>query len=322
LEQSKPFLTTLTKFLADPRADANLRAQCALTIAKLQPSPDTELWNALNSARHQNDDTLKSAATWAYCELGRYEELGLVMVPAGEFLMGSSEEDQHVYTNEEPQHTVYLPTYYIGKYPVTVDEYRTVLQENKIETSRNMSLKGMATHPVVNVTWDSSTGFVRWRGMTLPSEAEWEKAARGTDGRLYPWGNEWQNGIANTAEYWSKSELLVTLDLVRESWSPTPVGQFSPQGDSPYGCADMAGNVWEWTNSHWRKDARSPGFVYVLMDDREDMKADNSVLRVLRGGSFYDIHESARCAFRTRYNPIHFSRLIGFRVCVSPITSL
>jgi formylglycine-generating enzyme required for sulfatase activity len=308
LEGSKPFLPTLTKILADSHADVNLRTQCALTLAKIKPSPDSELWNALKSARQEKDQPLKTAVTWATCELGRYAELGLVMVPAGEFLMGSSDEDKSADDDEKPQHTLYLLNYYIAKYPVTEQEYQSFVSGRGYKTSDERSLKGTGNHPVVYVTWNDALAFARWHGMSLPSEAEWEKAARETDGRIYPWGNDWLNGLANTDEHWNSGARGLWSKLRRrDSGSTTPVGSFSSRGDLPYGCADMSGNVWEWTHSLFAK------YPYVINDGREDESSLNS--RVLRGGSFFNLRNLARCAFRR--SPGSRGYYYGFRVCAS-----
>ncbi|MDO9302679.1 MAG: SUMF1/EgtB/PvdO family nonheme iron enzyme [Anaerolineales bacterium] len=311
LEQAKPFLPTLTKVLAAPQAEASLRTSCALALARLNPPLDPEIWNALNSARTQNDASLKSAATWAACELGAYPEFGLVMVPAGEFLMGSSDEDTDARDEEKPQHTVYLPNYYIAKNPVTVDEYRAFVQESGYKTSYEDSLKGTGDHPVVYVTWNDALAFARWHGLTLPSEAEREKAARSTDGRIYPWGNDWRENYANTQEYWKTPRTLwARLRRQKVSQITTPVGAFSPRGDSPYGCADMSGNVWEWCHSLYKP------YPYDANDGREDEKIGNA--RVLRGGSWIINRYLARCSFRFRYAPDNFRSLVGFRLVCSP----
>ncbi|MCC7116917.1 MAG: SUMF1/EgtB/PvdO family nonheme iron enzyme [Anaerolineales bacterium] len=314
LEGAKPFLPTLANVLADPHADASLRAQCSLAIAKLKPPADTELMNALfSAARDQQEKTLKRAATWAYCELGGFERFGLLKIPAGEFLMGSSETDSRAIDDEKPQHALYLPDYYIAKYPVTVQEYQSFVNESGYKTSDGRSLRGISNHPVVNVTWKDALAFARWHGVTLPSEAEWEKAARGTDGRIYPWGNTWQSGLANTYEYWDESQTLWGRWLRRKkgNFSTTPVGSF-PKGNSPYGCSDMAGNVWEWTRSISKK------YPYDANDGREDESV--SARRALRGGSFNNLQRLARCASRLELIVV-LDDDFGFRVCASPFLS-
>ena len=214
-EKSGPFVPTLVKMLGDPHAESGLRMHTAMVLGRIKAIPDAELWRALQDARRSSDHWLKATATWAWCELGRYEELGLVKVPAGEFLMGSMNEDQNANDSEKPQHTVYLSAFYIGKYPVTVAQYRSFVEESGDKTSAEKSLKGIDNHPVVNVSWDDAMKFSQWNGMTLPSEAQWEKAARGTDGRIYPWGNDWRAGLANTSEYWSTGNRGLLARLLR-----------------------------------------------------------------------------------------------------------
>lgn len=157
--------------------------------------------------------------------------LELIRIPAGEFLMGSDPaKDKNAQPREQPQHRVYVSEFYIGKYPVTNAQYAAF---TKIQIP-----SGKENHPVVNISWDVAVAFCEWlsqetgKQFRLPTEAEWEKAARGTDGRIYPWGNEWDAKRLNS----SKSKIGGT----------TPVGKYSPAGDSPYGLADMSGNVWEW----------------------------------------------------------------------------
>jgi formylglycine-generating enzyme required for sulfatase activity len=135
---------------------------------------------------------------------------------------------------------------------------------------------------VVHVSWDDAMGFCQWasqangRHVSLPSEAAWEKAARGTDGRIWPWGNQ------------PPDEARCNFDL--NVGDTTPVGRYCPQGDSPYGYADMSGNVWQWTNSIFK------GYPYDAQDGRESLKIRDH--RVLRGGSFAYDQWSARCAYR------------------------
>jgi formylglycine-generating enzyme required for sulfatase activity len=158
---------------------------------------------------------------------------------------------------------------------------------------------------VVNVSWDDALAYCRWlsqvsgQSITLPSEAQWEKAARGDkDKRAYPWGDTWNKTKCNTAE----------LGL----GDTTPVGIF-PEGASPYGCLDMAGNVWEWTRSAYHE------YPYDPADGREDLNGTD-VLRVLRGGSWFIHGDGARVPGRGRYYPLYRDDTDGFRVMVAPIS--
>lgn len=180
---------------------------------------------------------------------------------------------------------------------------------------------GPDDHPVTKVDWHEALAYAEWLGCSLPSEAEWEKAARGPDGRRWPWGNEWVEGRANVREWgWWRRWGRMSRAMAEAT---TPVGRFSPAGDSPYGCRDMAGNVWEWTRNLWGHDAREPSFGYPYQggDGREDRKASAEILRVLRGGSVIYASRSVRCAYRSRYTPDDRRDLIGFRVVLLPFSS-
>jgi formylglycine-generating enzyme required for sulfatase activity len=240
----------------------------------------------------------------------------MVWVPPGPFLMGSDKErDILAYDRELRQHEVTLPGYWIGRYPVTVAQFRAFAEPSGYEPRDSASLKGTDDHPMVNVTWHDGLTFCRWLSgrtglaVTPPSEAEWEKAARGTDGRVYPWGNEFDKNKCNM--------------LGSSRGGTTPVGKYSPAGDSPYGCADMAGNVWEWTRSLWGKEWDKPdfGYPYNPNDGRENLNAGDDTLRVLRGGAFNSDQRNVRCAVRYGYNPSYCYYDVGFRlVLVSPST--
>ena len=155
------------------------------------------------------------------------------LIPAGVFTMGSDK-----YVDEKPIHDVYLDAYYISEFPVTVAQYRLFC----VASQRNMpdapSWGWIDEHPMVSVTWDDATAFCEWAGVRLPTEAEWEKAARGTDGRAYPWGNDWDKSKCSN---------------FTNSKSTQPVGSY-PDGASPYGVLDMAGNVWEWCSDWYSAD--------------------------------------------------------------------
>jgi formylglycine-generating enzyme required for sulfatase activity len=228
----------------------------------------------------------------------------VVYVPPGLFLMGSNPAlDKFAFENESPQHEVTLAGYFIGRYLVTVAQFRAFVTASSYQLNNQYSLKGKDTNPVVNVTWDDALAYCRWLsersglGVTLPTEAEWEKAARGTDGRICPWGND------------PPDDTRCNFKSIERA--TTPVGQYSPRGDSPYGCADMAGNVWEWTRSLYREYPHDP------QDGREDLQSRD--FRVLRGGAFYNNERYVRCAYRSGNSPYYRYDYIGFRLVVSPL---
>jgi len=270
--------------------------------------------------------------------------LGFIHIPAGEFLMGTKEEDvkgliekfggdKDFYKNETPQHKPYLSEYYMARYPVTVAQFKEFINDSKYEPTNKDSLLGVLNHPVSYVTWYDTMKYCEWmtqklksiapnskpkngmeekfwRGIesgsliaTLPSEAEWEKAAHGDkDSRVFPWGDDFNLDKVNGN--------MVIGDT-------SPVGCF-PQGKSPYELQDMSGNVWEWTRSLHKP------YEYNPKDGRENLKADQNVARVLRGGSYLDEVRYLRCAYRYRNNPNYGFSSIGFRVvvCVSSPISL
>lgn len=227
-------------------------------------------------------------------------QMEFCLVPAGEFLMGSADSDEEALDSEKPQHKVYLDTYYIGRYPVTNAQYALFLNQSGHRPSLKWNNKQiMKDHPVVYVSWEDADAYCRWAGLRLPTEAEWEKAARGDDGRIYPWGNEWDAQKCNTYEGGKRGA--------------TSVGVYSPAGDSPYGCADMAGNVWEWTADWYDKG------YYRVSPARNPKGADSGRYRVLRGGSWTITQRYARVSFRSLNVPVVFTDNVGFRVVVSPI---
>ena len=216
-------------------------------------------------------------------------DMELCLVPAGRFLMGSP--DGEGYNDEHPQHTIYLDAYYIGRYPVTQAQYTRFAQETgyRVPFEKADLLKpynwdrklkippnGMEEHPVVMVFWDDAVAYCKWAGLRLPTEAEWEKAASWDpitkSKRVYPWGDEWDPNRCNWRGEGNK-------------WDTTQVGTYSPAGDSPYGCADMAGNVWEWVADWYDSD------YYSLSPSRNPPGSFSGEYKVIRGGSWdYDSH--------------------------------
>jgi hypothetical protein len=220
-------------------------------------------------------------------------------IPAGKFIMGDEQGD----TSEAPAHRVYLNAFYIGKYPVTEAEYGRYQQDKGHPVAIDIDKE---QHPAVRLSWYDAQAYATWAGMRLITEAEWEKAASwqetvgaGWQGRKrkYPWGNRFAKRRCNTSE----SGIETT----------TPVGAYSKEdGDSFYGVADMAGNVWEWTSSQDKK------YPYDPTDGREDLT--DAKWRVLRGGCFRDYQWKARCAHRVGEAAKNSHEIIGFRVGVSP----
>ena len=210
----------------------------------------------------------------------------LVTIPAGEFLMGSPEGKGRA--DERPQRAVYLDAFVIDQVEVTNARYMAFVKATGHRTPPNpygtgplQSIKGIEHLPVVQTTWYDAKAYCMWAKKRLPTEAEWEKAARGTDGRLYPWGNEPPTATrANFDREWEDEKTL------------HPVGSL-PDGDSPYGVKDMAGNAREWVSDWYDAD------YYQHAPNRNPQGPDKKgVVRSIRGGSWHspasDITTTAR----------------------------
>jgi formylglycine-generating enzyme required for sulfatase activity len=259
------------------------------------------------------------------CQLPRDGKCGFLLVEAGEFWMGSDPNlDSQAYEDEEPLHKVFLPDYYIARWPVTVGQFRAFVEDSGHRMQNDDSLNRGSNQPVGWVYWADAVAYCDWLNgrlpalegtpaelrerllsgwrVTLPSEAEWEKAARGTTGRIYAWGNEYGAELANTAE----GELGI----------PSPVGCF-PGGRGPFGLEDASGNVWEWTRSKWLEWGAYP--YPDSLEERAEREANGGgAARVLRGGSFSDAAWNARCARRIGRNLYDRYGNFGFRVAISP----
>ncbi|MEW6104039.1 MAG: SUMF1/EgtB/PvdO family nonheme iron enzyme [bacterium] len=208
--------------------------------------------------------------------------LKMVYIPSGEFIMGSEQGDD----DEKPIRKVWVNSFFIDKYEVTNKQYERFVKETGYPPPSSWEdgkiPLGLENYPVVNVSFNDASVYAEWAGKRLPKEEEWEKAARGIEGRIYPWGDEYKNGAANLY-----------------STSTTSVGSFF-QDKSIYGCYDMAGNVSEWTDSKWPSSDENP---------------------ILKGGNWYDNCEPyyARSSYRYYdYSPHYNSIGIGFR-CIKDI---
>lgn len=261
-----------------------------------------------------------------YGEADTYEfpyEPETVLIPTGTFAMGCEmDEGSLVSDTETPQHTVMVSEFRIGKYPVTIGEFWAFIDEGGYFEQRFWTHAGWTWReehaisqprfwdddkwsgnhrlPVIGVSWYEAVAYTQWlseitgRLYRLPTESEWEFAARGTDGRMYPWGNTWYPGLCN----------VVGAGV----WRTTAVGYYSPGGDSPYGIADMCGNVWEWCLTKWRDRYTEP----------EDNIFSGNATRCLRGGSWFSHRQDARVTARIPDEPGDWDDHLGFRVACGP----
>jgi len=276
----------------------------------------------------------------------------LVYVPAGNLLMGSTDaqvsqaqkEDAQCsscFNEEKLQHTVYLDAYWIDQTDVTNALFAKFVAATGYQTDAekagsgyafdpasdnwaytkganwqhprgpNSDLQGLDQHPVVQVSWNDATAYCQWAGRRLPTEAEWEKAARGTDGRIYPWGN--QPVAGNLLNFADKNLNVSWADkTIDDGYQYTsPVGHY-PDGASPYGALDMAGNVWQWVND------RFSGTYYSSSPAKNPTGPTSGPNRGLRGGAWVNVIWSVRAAIRGGGPPDNRDDFGGFRCARSP----
>jgi len=261
------------------------------------------------------------------------------LVPAGTFIMGLPADDSRVaycqryldfyryhcerdwFATHEPQRTIYLDAFYMDKYEVTKALYKVCVAEGVCSTPK-LSIPALAkyyydtqneNHPMGEVNWEQANTYCRWRNARLPTEAEWEKAARGTDGRLYPWGNTFDGTYANFCDKNCLS--LATADKNSDDGyaHTAPVGSY-PADVSPYGIYDLAGNVSEWVNDWFSDDyyatapASNPGGPNMLSSNGD---------RVLRGGSYSGAPYHLLVPLRDWRGPDMIYLGLGFR-CARP----
>lgn len=232
------------------------------------------------------------------------DDTEMKFIPAGNFYRGSSEEmidwavkefmaeSREWYQDETPILKVHLDDFFIDKYEVTVSRYRNYMEKTGHPAPKYLDDPNFNQddQPVVGVTWQEAWDYCAWAGKRLPTEAEWEKAARGDKARVYPWGHRPDKMKANVR------------GMDDQYRYPAPVGKF-PQGQSPYGLMDMAGNVWEWTDSWYQP--------YPGNDQKSDLFGKK--LKVAKGGSWFSNMDLARTALRGKMLPDQRQNYVGFR---------
>ena len=264
----------------------------------------------------------------------------MVLIPAGDFQMGSN--DSNAEDNEKPVHTVYVDAFYINKYEVTNAQFKTFVDANPQWQKGNIPDKyhdggyltvwngnnypsGMGSDPVVGVSWYAAMAYAQWVGKRLPTEAEWEKAARGgLNGKKYPWGNVAPNGTQCNFADKNLSELVPNEwsdENVDDGYSiMAPIGSYPPNG---YGLYDMAGNVWEWCLDAYEEDfyrrspRRNPVAGGWVGDGFAKVQTHNA--RMFRGGAWNNPASSLRVSFRSADTPTISKTVIGFR-CARDVT--
>ncbi|MDO6732631.1 SUMF1/EgtB/PvdO family nonheme iron enzyme [Marinovum sp. 2_MG-2023] len=312
---ARALMETLPETGTDTGGLSRLLAAADLTIgqnAAGQTSGAADISAALAAIVEQGRTPamLRRRAGAALARLGDPRPLqALTDIPAGRYRMGGD-----LHPNSAPEHFVDLAAFHIGVYPVTCDAF----QRFATDTNRNWtSPPERRNHPATDLTWHDARAYCDWltqgwrrtgqitptEVVRLPTEREWEATARGLDGLIWPWGQEWAPEHAN--------------DEVTGFNDTCAVGLF-PEGASPFGCFDMAGQVWEWCTTLWGDDMTAPGFAFPWAEDgREALDAAPQVRRVLRGGCFSSGRVKANGIYRGSLEPNGFWRGNGFRIVVA-----
>jgi sulfatase modifying factor 1 len=231
----------------------------------------------------------------------------VILIPAGPFTMGSNDG----LPNERPEHQVTLNAYYIDQYEVTAGRYQKFVELAKRDvppTWDDEAARSLSDYPAVGMSWSDAAAYCKWVGRRLPTEAEWEKAARGTDGRRYPWGH--MQPFVDIANYnrglWvSEAITLVPVNSGLEGMSVRH--GLKEGGKSPYGLFHMAGNAAEWVADWYDRE------YYQKSPDKSPTGPANGEKRVIRGGSWADLPTALRVSARFSAEPDYEDRTIGFR---------
>jgi len=221
------------------------------------------------------------------------DQAAMMWIPAGEFLMGRKDGSED--SDERPQRKVYLDGYWMYKNSVTVGQYRKFCAVTKRAMPPEPSWKWQDDNPVVNVSWDDAVAYTKWAGMALPTEAQWEKAARGAEGRIFPWGDGW--------------DAAKCVNGFNSGHRTQPVGSIAAD-ISPYVCLEMVGNVWQWC-ADWYYDC-----YYRVAPAKNPPGPVVGIRRVIRGGSWYfEDPYDYRTSYRAKGKPSERINFCGFRCC-------
>jgi formylglycine-generating enzyme required for sulfatase activity len=347
LREIKAFSDQFTPLVADaflhltavPAPPAPPPAPVEVKPEAVPPFAVEEKEETVIAERIEVRETMRGEAKAPTANVQVWGGVEFIRIPAGKFLMGSKDDNKLASDGEKPQHTVEIPyDYWMARYPVTNDQFAAFIEATNYVTTAEKeggwspketkfvkgidwrhplepksTLKGKGDHPVVQVSWLDAMEYSKWLSdlaraglpsqglmMRLPTEAEWEKAARGEYGNEWPWGNDFDKDKCNSAE--------------GKKGGTTPVGAYSPHGDSPYGVADMVGNVREWCRSLYKP------YPYRVDDGRESEDASAGA-RLLRGGAFNYYQRYARAASRLGNDLGYCSGDVGLRVVVAPVLS-
>jgi len=228
------------------------------------------------------------------------DPVDMVTIPAGPFIRGSSDSEGR--PDERPRQKIILNAYALDKYEVTNRQYKKFIEEtlhkpplNVYDDGKEFDISNVEDLPVVQVTWHDAVDYCFWAGKRLPTESEWEKAARGTKGQIYPWGNSDDAApLANFDREWKGTETLMDVTSI-------------PEGASPYGILHMAGNVREWVEDWYDSD------YYTVSGNRNPKGPDKGILKVIRGGSWRSFLSDLRVASRGKGGFALKTHGIGFR---------
>ncbi|MCE1248236.1 MAG: SUMF1/EgtB/PvdO family nonheme iron enzyme [Firmicutes bacterium] len=241
------------------------------------------------------------------------DDAPMVLIPGGKYNIGALSSDSEAGKEEKPAHEVELDSYYIYVYEVTNAQFNRFVQESGYKPEGEWQLLNnnfTQNHPVTEISFNDACAYAKWAGGRLPTEAEWEIAAKGTDGRKYPWGNKWDPELCNNKDMKKLRDKTAKLEKHNNIWYGTlPVGSF-PQGKSPFGVMDMAGNAAEWCIDWFSEDyyKNSPGKNPVNESEGDD--------RSMRGGSFFEKSDRLRTTARDGDDPEKWCNLYGFRVVI------